>query len=315
MKLAHKIAGTVILPLAAVAMASSAHAASWKIDSLNTEVGIGGYVKLEARSIDKESGADDFLMHAKQTRFNLSTKTATSYGDIKTFIEMDFYGNQEGTDSNSKLNPRMRHAAVMWDGWLAGQYWSTFSTFEGMAETLDFVGVTGKSVHLERNAQLAKTLNFGQAGKLTLGIEDRNQSGDSTSPDPAIKYANAFGPLAFSLAAQNYEKADDTKTRVGAGAKLSLGSATLQAGYTDDEDNYDAVSGAIKVKFNDSLRANLVYENVDFETGTDYDQAWANLIYKTGYGVEVGGEYSVKMYDDAIDSKDHIVQVDVKYAF
>ncbi|KPK63290.1 MAG: hypothetical protein AMS21_06775 [Gemmatimonas sp. SG8_38_2] len=80
--------------------------------------------------------------HAKESRFNLETRTRFSNGKVlRAFVEMDFLLSAQGDEriSNS-FAPRMRHFFFTYDKFLLGQTWTTFMILEPIVEDLDFGG-------------------------------------------------------------------------------------------------------------------------------------------------------------------------------
>ena len=77
-------------------------------------------------------------INANTTRFNFEMRTPTGAAHVRTFIEGDFFG-----DDNSF---RLRHAYGQYHGLLFGQTWSTFSDPAANHEDLDFEGVSSDNV-------------------------------------------------------------------------------------------------------------------------------------------------------------------------
>jgi len=147
---------------------------------------VGGYVKLnlihdfdrigstdsfDPRTIDT-SGLDgeNTRMHARDTRINLDLRTPTDIGELKTYIEGDFFG-----DGNAF---RLRHAYGQIDHLLAGQTWTTFMDEDAMPTTLDFESPT--AFPLIRQAQVRYTQKFEGGGYAAVSLEDPNN--DLVSP-------------------------------------------------------------------------------------------------------------------------------------
>ncbi|MDX1569606.1 MAG: DcaP family trimeric outer membrane transporter [Xanthomonadales bacterium] len=90
-------------------------------------------------------GADEDVhadFHARETRLFLKAqKTLENGSTLGAYVEGDFLVTGGGNErvSNS-YSPRMRHAFVSYEGWLAGQTWTTFQNVGALAENLDFVG-------------------------------------------------------------------------------------------------------------------------------------------------------------------------------
>jgi hypothetical protein len=77
-------------------------------------------------------------INANTSRFNFEMRTPTGAGQMRAFIEGDFFGA-----GNSF---RLRHAYGQFHGVLAGQTWSTFSDPAANHEDLDFEGVSSENV-------------------------------------------------------------------------------------------------------------------------------------------------------------------------
>ncbi|HKQ97908.1 MAG TPA: DcaP family trimeric outer membrane transporter [Candidatus Polarisedimenticolia bacterium] len=77
-------------------------------------------------------------INANTTRFNFEMRTPTGAGQVRTFIEGDFFG--------AGNTFRLRHAYGQYHGLLFGQTWSTFSDPAASHEDLDFEGVSSDNV-------------------------------------------------------------------------------------------------------------------------------------------------------------------------
>ncbi|MBL4801489.1 MAG: porin [Emcibacter sp.] len=234
----------------------------------NTKVSLGGYIKADfiASSYSRgelgpqnlgrdfyiaglipvgsgpsESGFDSDL-GAKETRFNIKTTTNVNGHDLTTFIEMDFLtgpgGNERLTNS---YNPRMRHAFVKYDNFLAGQTWSTFQDVSALAENLDFVGPAEGTVFI-RQTQFRYT-----SGGFQISVENpettitpfggggRIVSDDGAIPDFVIRYnkKDSWGHIGIAGILRNLKLnngvIDDSTTGWG----ISL-SGKLKVGAKDD---------------------------------------------------------------------------------
>lgn len=144
----------------------------------------GGYVKLDAMFSDYgdgdlapgSAGTQFYIpstipvggsssgtnndMQARETRINFRSDHVLPGGDkIGTFLEMDFFLGSAGDEriSNS-YNPRLRHAFIKYNNWLAGQTWSTFQDVGALAENLDFIGPSEGTTFV-RQAMLRYTKN------------------------------------------------------------------------------------------------------------------------------------------------------------
>lgn len=219
------VAGAVLL---ASTFANSATIAKLE----NTEVSIGGYVKLDAMmtsfsdgtlgagnigrdfyipSLTPVGGEDEntvFDMHARQSRINFGTSTSLDGHTLKTFIEMDFMATPDGDEriSNS-YSPRVRHAFLTYDKWLFGQTWSTFQNVGALPETVDFIGNTDFGIFV-RQAQIRYTnggFQFAVENPETtvtpFGGGARIVADDNELPDFVGRYNLTAGDLSMSFAA------------------------------------------------------------------------------------------------------------------
>jgi hypothetical protein len=159
---------------AQTAPAAGIFSGSMLVPGTNTSLKIGGYVKLDytydfsaqenivgglnpgAIPLDANvpgttaspgrniHGASQ--MTASESRFNIETRTPTSYGEVKTFIEGDFFNPNGLVNSNSfKVNSNssgfeLRYAYGTLGPWLIGQFNSVFRDTFAEAETLDYNG-------------------------------------------------------------------------------------------------------------------------------------------------------------------------------
>lgn len=176
---------------------------SFKLPGSNTSVKFGGYVKADLLYSDTSAGAGSTLdqllvpgsiplsddntedgqitLHARQTRLNFATSTPTAWGDLKTFVEADFFG-ASGNEAVSNSNGlRTRHAFGSLGGLLAGQTWSTFMDAGSLPETLDFGGPVGEL--FIRQTQVRWTEGF-DGGSWAIAAE---------SPESFLTTANAGG--------------------------------------------------------------------------------------------------------------------------
>jgi hypothetical protein len=89
---------------------------------------------------------------ANTSRFNFEMRTPTGAGQLRTFIEGDFFGTN-GTENRTSF--RLRHAFAQFRGLIVGHTWSTFSDPAADHQDLDFEGINGENVI--RQAQLRYT--------------------------------------------------------------------------------------------------------------------------------------------------------------
>ncbi|NIW85239.1 MAG: hypothetical protein GWN09_01345, partial [Gammaproteobacteria bacterium] len=162
-----------------------------------TEVEVSGYVKgdliydidggtigdtanmsaipLEGQAKDELSG--HFRAHARQTRFRIQTSTDTAFGDLKTYIEGDFFGAGGNENVSNSTSFRLRHAYGSLGPLLVGQTWSNFTRFHYPA-TVDFFGPQGAL--FKRQGQLRYT--FDASPNLQIAVSAENSENPQTSP-------------------------------------------------------------------------------------------------------------------------------------
>ena len=153
---------------------------SFKLPGSDTSVAIHGYTKLdmiysigprmgdsfaETTIPGNHSGASNngpqFRAHARQSRLTLETRTPTNYGQMGTYMQMDFFGTSPGSaGGNNTSNMRLRQAYGTLGNWLFGQTWTNFTDLDDQAETLDFFGPVGTIV--ARQAQVRYTYPMGK---------------------------------------------------------------------------------------------------------------------------------------------------------
>jgi len=157
---------------------------SISIPGTSTSVKIGGYIKVDAiedigtgygapwaafRNVPLEGTQQagqnaQTTFGAQQSRINFETRTASSIGEIRTFIEADFYGSAAANSNTSGYGLQLRHAygsvgAAASGQLLAGQTWSNFMDVSAMPETIDYIGPAGTV--FVRQPQVRYTRGFG----------------------------------------------------------------------------------------------------------------------------------------------------------
>ena len=164
---------------------------SFKLPGSNTSVTFGGYVKLDAVYSNPSAGvgtsADLFLQPnaiavgpgagdnehgqvkfgARESRAFAKTSTPTSWGDLVTYVEGDFYGADGNESVSNSHGLRLRHAYGSLGPFLGGQTWTNFMFVPSLPETVDFGGPVGQI--FARQAQVRWTRTFGGSGPLAAG--------------------------------------------------------------------------------------------------------------------------------------------------
>lgn len=211
----------------------------------DSEIGFGGYIKLDALWTDTSNGqigtgvGRDFYvpgltpvsgkaesavfdMHARQSRFFFTSDTDLGNGKkISGRLEFDMMGTSIGDQRTSNgYAPEIRHAFVSYDGWLFGQTWSTFMDVSSLPDSLDFVGNTDGTVFV-RQAQIRYSSGPWQIAienpETTVtpftGVGGRIVTDDNALPDITAKYTHAGNWGSISLAAIARELSHETTTQ------------------------------------------------------------------------------------------------------
>jgi hypothetical protein len=162
------------------------------------EVTISGYVKGDV-ILDFDGDNGDFFaftnlgpgddrthvrLHARQSRFRIRSRSDTAIGQVRTWIEGDFFGGASTF--------RLRHAWGEWDmtprwSFGAGQTWSNFMPLFDLADTVDFNGPAGGA--FSRQAQVRLTYTSGPI-LAAFAVEDPRTAAAFFDPlvlDPDIK--------------------------------------------------------------------------------------------------------------------------------
>ncbi len=145
----------------------------------------------------------------QQSRLNVETRTPTSWGEARTFFEMDWAGCDNfscqtlAQGGGNSLVPRLRYAYGTLGGFLGGQAISNFSDADADTESMEFGGAQG-STGGQRIPQVRYTIAgpYGSAFSVSAenpfttvitpgGVEssDLNLSGTGTATSPAQQSA------------------------------------------------------------------------------------------------------------------------------
>ena len=191
---------------------------TYKIPGTDTSIGLGGYVKLDITESSAGMGGGDNAMqfqnipvgarnlgpnsqlgfNARETRIWLKSFTPSNYGDINTYVEVDWYG------SLTSYAPNLRHAYGSFGNFTVGQTWTTFINDNALPDTLDFTGPVGtlKVRHpLVRWTQPFKVA--GQAFDLMTSVEAPNSLiANAASPATIVapganRYPDVVGRLNY----------------------------------------------------------------------------------------------------------------------
>lgn len=257
----------------------------WKLPKTSTRLKIGGYVKLDMIHDFDPIGSPDFFdvskiptdgskgesthLHAKETRLHIDAITPTKIGDIRVYVEGDFYGSGGAF--------RLRHAFVdINDQWRVGQWWSNFMDHTIIPPTLDFEKPAAYA--FARHAIVRWKQDISESSHIAIALEDPNAKGQAPSqagefesplPDLTVRYrlTKDWGHLQLSAFAAQI------RYRYTAGGKddVSLFGVNLSGQYNlleQDKIIYQVIYGPGVGRFRGGLSAALD-ANGDLEALTD----------------------------------------------
>lgn len=169
----------------------------WHIPKTDVRFKVGGYIKADLiRDFNPIKSPDYFDVskiptdgsegssthfNVKETRLFLDVRTPTKKGEIKAYIESDFYG------SNGAF--RIRHAYIeVHNKWLIGQTWSNFMDEDIIPNTLDFEKPAAYA--FARHGQIRWKQKLSNTSYLALALEE--PSTNATAPSQPGSF---FSPL------------------------------------------------------------------------------------------------------------------------
>lgn len=161
------------------------------IPKTNVRFKIGGYVKFDLIHDFNPIGSPDFFdvstiptdgskgesthLHAKETRLFLDFRQPSKVGELRGYVEGDFYGTSGAF--------RFRHAFVEIGGkWLAGQWWSNFMDENIIPPTLDFEKPAAYA--FARHAMFRWKQSLSKDSYLALALEEPSASAQQPTTEP-----------------------------------------------------------------------------------------------------------------------------------
>ena len=255
-----------LVALHGLARADASH--PFKLPGSDTSVTFGGYAKLDAIWSDKSAGVDSagdqvfnpglipvgpgagehktsqVTLHARQSRLWLGTSTPTERGELRTYLEGDFFGTDGNESSSNSHGFRLRHAYGSLGKLLAGQTWTNFFDARAYPETLDFGGPAGQI--FVRQAQLRWTDGLAGA-KWSVSAENPEsvlavpgtatplRSDADHAPDLTARLEYGFGAASYSFGVLVREIGVDTPAASASkwGGALAIGGIVPFAGKDD----------------------------------------------------------------------------------
>jgi len=198
--------------------------------SSNTTVDVYGYIKADfiydfgaelgnttfgLVGLDGTQSGDFFNATVNQTRLGFRSTTPTSFGELGTQVEIDFYG-AAGAFSTGGAEPRLRHANITLNGWRIGKYWTTFMPLSSYPITLDFQGVAG--IPFARQEMIQYTHEFGNNIVGQVALEEHNGNSD----DPVLIAALAYDTDPLLLRASGLIGNTNTSINTGTTANPNI---------------------------------------------------------------------------------------------
>lgn len=152
------------------------------IPGTQTMIRLGGYAKFDAIADERSAGDENqfvtssipvgavrrdtanFNLHARQTRFSFEARRPTVKGNLRFYLENDFFGSADGYEF------RLRHAYGQLGNTYAGYGYSAFMDADALPDTLDFAG-PGSAAYL-LVAGVHHSFSLGKGNTLTVAAED-----------------------------------------------------------------------------------------------------------------------------------------------
>lgn len=282
MKFQHKIAGTILLPLAAATMATSVQAAGHDVD-------VYGRIQAHLNVTTPDGGDSDFTASANESRFGLK---ADNNKGAKGHFEFDMNAS----------SVRLRHAYVNFNNVTVGQTWKPSAALELLFPALDPTTNALTSAPALRVGQISTKLDMG-AGTLNVGLYD-DSTASSAMPGVAAKFVADMDALkliaAFDMKQANEEDTTESATSMTAGVVANLSGMTVKGAFTTyDNATMAVLSGAdgaketflgasVTVPMADAMSLNAAFETASEAETNAY---WVNVKTKLQSGVDVGAEF------------------------
>lgn len=193
----------VVVSTALLSAPTALLAIDFQVPGTNTQLNVGGYVKLDIIYNDVSAGdnsqanieytpsgipldgttsgeEDHLVFNGRESRIWVKTSTPTDYGPIKSHLEFDFDTNDGNQVVSNSHHGRIRHAYFTLNNWLMGRTWSLFMHLDSLPEINDFGGPTGSM--FVRQAQLRYTIPLDNISTLAIGIENPETIATTATP-------------------------------------------------------------------------------------------------------------------------------------
>lgn len=275
-----KLARAVQFTTAAVAIGVAGHASAFSFSAGDVDASIYGYVRLNM-TYDLDEDLGGYSQEGSFTRVSDSE----SQGHFGASANQSRIGirlkNPEGVTVNVEGDfllgsLRLRHAYGSYNGILAGQTWSNYTSFAGITPVLDFNGVAGNAGLWHREPQVRYT-----TGNVSFSVENpRSRLANSTirnsSPAFTARYELRTDRTALGVAALTKQNTFDT----GTADDSAVAFAALATGKIALTDSF-SIQGA--VNYSDGANRYLYQSNAD-----DAYVAGGSLENISGVGGNIG---------------------------
>ncbi len=266
-----------------------------------------------------DDGSNQTQFNARNSQISVDYRRATDRGLLRTFIEIDFFG--DGTEFDNDYGVRLRHAAVGLGNLQFGQFWSLFTNLAATPEVGELIGPHGAPVFRTPGLRWYDTI--GDDWNWAIGIE--NPAGDISGESPELASESVpnlvgylerrgdWGHIRLSGLGVELQSSDDRLLTGAAslsgqlsltsisrgdnvmfGAQYGSGFAKQYAGFgdaglegvVDAEGNLDAteILGAFvsyQHWWSDSIRSTAYVSFFDFDQGLAADPESLDFSFKT----------------------------------
>lgn len=161
------------------------------------------FIPLVGTAAHQLHGAVEF--DPRQSNFNFDTRTPTSYGELETFVMVDFYGRQNpGNTIASYQNTANPEAARMVLAYgtlgpiLAGQMTSLWFDGDAMPETVD-PSPTAGTMNILSNRQVQLRYTYAGASGFSFAVDMENPEAEGYSNTPFQPTIPGFSQAAAGL--------------------------------------------------------------------------------------------------------------------
>ena len=174
---------------------------SFLVPGTNTSIKVGGFAKVvgiydiggkagDTVAVDgialRGSAAASLThgtrIHARQSNLNVDTRTPTAYGDLTTFVLIDFFGQNTSQVENqaNTQNARVVYAYGTLGPFLAGQWVQLFADTDAIAESVDPTGHVGTMDGLSNRAPQFR-YTFAAPGGFSAAVSIENPEAEGSN--------------------------------------------------------------------------------------------------------------------------------------